>query len=91
MAPSNWGAHHWQSSSVLVNASTWALMLSGKVLDDEPKGPAPALRGLVKRLGEPVVRNAVAQSKKVLGRQFVLGQTNDKSMKNVRELEKDGW
>jgi RHH-type transcriptional regulator, proline utilization regulon repressor / proline dehydrogenase / delta 1-pyrroline-5-carboxylate dehydrogenase len=91
VAPSNWGAHLGHSSSPLVNASTWALMLTGKVLEDEPKGPARALRGLVKRLGEPVVRNAVGQSMKILGRQFVLGQTIEEGMKNARDLEKKGY
>jgi RHH-type proline utilization regulon transcriptional repressor/proline dehydrogenase/delta 1-pyrroline-5-carboxylate dehydrogenase len=91
VAPSNWGAHLGHSSSPLVNASTWALMLTGKVLDDEPKGPARALRSLVKRLGEPVVRNAVGQSMKILGRQFVLGQTIEEGIKNARELEKKGY
>ncbi len=42
--PSNWGAHLGRSSSSLVNASTWALMLTGKVLDDDPKGPVAAVR-----------------------------------------------
>ena len=91
VAPSNWGAHLGHSSSSLVNASTWALMLTGKVLDDEPKGPARALRALVKRLGEPVVRNAVGQSMKILGRQFVLGQTINEGLDNARELEKKGY
>ncbi len=91
VAPSNWGAHLGHSSSSLVNASTWALMLTGKVLDDEPKGPARALRGLVKRLGEPVVRTAVGQSMKILGRQFVLGQTIEEGLKNARDLEEEGY
>lgn len=91
VAPSNWGAHLGHSASPLVNASTWALMLTGKVLDDDPKSPARALRGLVKRLGEPVVRTAVGQSMKILGRQFVLGQTIEEGMKNARELEKKGY
>ncbi len=91
VAPSNWGAHLGHSSSSLVNASTWALMLTGKVLDDDPKGPARALRGLVKRLGEPVVRNAVGQSMKILGRQFVLGQTIEEGIKNAVDLEKAGY
>ncbi|HRP25091.1 bifunctional proline dehydrogenase/L-glutamate gamma-semialdehyde dehydrogenase PutA [Thauera sp.] len=89
--PSDWGAHLGKSSSSLVNASTWALMLTGKVLDDDPKGPVRALRGLVRRVGEPLVRTAVAQSMKILGRQFVLGQTIEEGMKNARELEKDGY
>ncbi len=91
VAPSNWGTHLGHSSSSLVNASTWALMLTGKVLDDDPKGPARVLRSLVKRLGEPVVRTAVGQSMKILGRQFVLGQTIDEGLQNARELEDRGY
>ncbi|MCG6659263.1 bifunctional proline dehydrogenase/L-glutamate gamma-semialdehyde dehydrogenase PutA [Halomonas campisalis] len=89
--PSDWGAHLGKSSSSMVNASTWALMLTGKVLEDDPKGPVRALRGLVRRMGEPVVRKAVAQSMRILGRQFVLGQTIEEGMKNARELEKQGY
>ncbi len=89
--PSDWGAHLGHSSSSLVNASTWALMLTGRVLDDDPGRPAAALRGLVRRMGEPVVRRAVAQSMRLLGRQFVLGQTIDEGMKNAREREKQGY
>ena len=89
--PSDWGAHLGHSSSSLVNASTWALMLTGRVLDDDPKRPAAALRGLVRRMGEPVVRKAVGQSMRILGRQFVLGQTIVESLKNARHLEKKAY
>ena len=91
IAPSNWGAHLGQSTSSLVNASTWALMLTGRVLDDDPKGPTRILRKLVKRMGEPVVRKAVAQSMRILGRQFVLGQTIREGMKNAKEQEDEGF
>ncbi len=89
--PSDWGAHLGRSSSSMVNASTWALMLTGKVLDDDPKGPVAAVRRVVRRLGEPVVRTAVGQSMKLLGRQFVLGETIDDAMRNARELETKGY
>ena len=89
--PSDWGAHLGKSSSSMVNASTWALMLTGKVLDDDPKGPVRALRGLLRRMGEPLVRTAVGQSMKILGRQFVLGQTIEEGLKNARELETQGY
>lgn len=88
---SDWGAHIGHSSSPLVNASTWALMLTGKVLDDDPKGPGRALRGLVRRVGEPVVRTAVGQSMKILGRQFVLGESIEEGMRNAAQLEKEGY
>ncbi|WP_024350229.1 bifunctional proline dehydrogenase/L-glutamate gamma-semialdehyde dehydrogenase PutA [Aurantimonas coralicida] len=89
--PSDWGAHLGHSSSSLVNASTWALMLTGRILDDDPSRPAAALRGLVRRVGEPVVRRAVAQSMRLLGRQFVLGQTIEEGMRNARERERQGY
>ncbi len=91
IAPSDWGAHLGHSSSSMVNASTWALLLTGRVIEDDPKGPAKALRGLVRRMGEPVVRTAVGQSMKILGKQFVLGQTIEEGMKNARPLEKKGY
>jgi RHH-type proline utilization regulon transcriptional repressor/proline dehydrogenase/delta 1-pyrroline-5-carboxylate dehydrogenase len=89
--PSNWSAHLGHSASPLINASTWALMLTGKVLEDDPKGPAAALRKLIRRVGEPLVRTAVAQAMKLLGRQFVLGQTIDEGLRNAQELEQAGY
>ena len=89
--PSNWGAHLGSSTSSLINASTWGLMLTGKVLNDDPGKPAAALRGLIRRLGEPLVRTAVSQSMKLLGRQFVLGQSIVEGMRNARELERAGF
>jgi RHH-type proline utilization regulon transcriptional repressor/proline dehydrogenase/delta 1-pyrroline-5-carboxylate dehydrogenase len=89
--PSNWGAHLGHSSSPLINASTWALLLTGKVLEDDPNKPAAALRSLVRRVGEPLVRTAVAQAMKLLGRQFVLGQTIKEGMRNARDLEQQGY
>ena len=89
--PSDWGAHLGHSSSSLVNASTWALMLTGRVLDDDPGRPAAALRGLIRRAGEPVVRTAVGQAMKLLGRQFVLGETIGDAMRTARPMEAKGF
>lgn len=87
---SDWAAHLGQSSSPLVNASTWALMLTGRVLDDGDQ-PTRSLAGLLKRVGEPVVRTAVGQAMKLLGRQFVLGQNIDQAVREARTLEKQGY
>lgn len=76
IAPSDWGVHLGKSSSSLVNASTWALMLTGKVLKDG-QGVAATLKGAVKRLGEPVIRGAVSRAMREMGAQFVLGETID--------------
>ncbi|MCA3557982.1 MAG: L-glutamate gamma-semialdehyde dehydrogenase [Rhodobacter sp.] len=91
IAPSDWGRHLGRSSSSLVNASTWALMLTGKVLDDREPGVAGHLRAAVKRLGEPVIRAAVARAMKEMGRQFVLGETIDSAMSRAAELEARGY
>ena len=91
IAPSRWGRHLGQSSSVLVNASTWALMLTGKVLDDEGEGLAATLRGAVKRLGEPVIRAAVGRVMKEMGRQFVLGETIEEALGRARHDTARGY
>ncbi len=91
IAPSDWGAHLGQSSSSLVNASTWALMLTGHVLAEDEEGVVGTLRGLIKRLGEPVVRVAVGQSMRELGRQFVLGRTIDEAVKRAKTYEDAGY
>lgn len=77
IVPADWGKHLGKSSSSLVNASTWALMLTGKVIaeDDTSPGVVANLRGAIKRLGEPVIRTAVNQAIRELGNQFVLGET----------------
>ena len=91
IAPSDWGKHLGQSASSLVNASTWALMLTGKVLDDREPGVVGHLKAAVKRLGEPVIRTAVSRAMKEMGRNFVLGETIDLAMKRARELEAKGY
>lgn len=91
IAPSDWGKHLGQSSSPLVNASTWALMLTGKVLDDGKPSPVSALRGAIKRLGEPVIRTAVGRAMKEMGRQFVLGETIQSAMERASGMEAKGY
>ena len=91
IAPSDWGKHIGHSTSPLVNASTWALMLTGKVLKDEKPGVVTHLRNAVKRLGEPVIRTAVARAMKEMGRQFVLGETITGAMKRAKSHEDNGY
>ncbi len=90
IAPSNWGKHLGKSASSLVNASTWALMLTGRVLDDD-RGIAQPLRRAIKRLGEPVIRTAVARAMREMGRQFVLGEDIGKAMKRAETMQAKGF
>ena len=91
IAPSDWGKHLGHSSSSLVNASTWALMLTGRVLDEGAPGVAGHLRAAVKRLGEPVIRTAVGRAMKEMGRQFVLGETIEAAMRRAQGMEAKGY
>jgi RHH-type proline utilization regulon transcriptional repressor/proline dehydrogenase/delta 1-pyrroline-5-carboxylate dehydrogenase len=91
IAPSDWGKHLGHSASSLVNASTWALMLTGRVLDDEKPGLTRHLRSAVKRLGEPVIRTAVARAMREMGRQFVLGEDIGKAMKRAEGMQAKGF
>ncbi|MEM9578275.1 MAG: bifunctional proline dehydrogenase/L-glutamate gamma-semialdehyde dehydrogenase PutA [Pseudomonadota bacterium] len=91
IAPSDWGRHLGHSTSSLVNASTWALMLTGRVLDDDQPGPVRHLRAAMKRLGEPVIRAAVSRAMKEMGRQFVLGEDINAAMQRAAGMEKKGF
>ncbi|WP_375173614.1 bifunctional proline dehydrogenase/L-glutamate gamma-semialdehyde dehydrogenase PutA [Pseudooceanicola sp.] len=91
IAPHDWGAHVGDSGSLMVNASTWALMLTGRVLDDEDEGVVGALRGMVRRLGEPVIRTAVGRAMREMGAQFVLGRDINEAMTRARGREKEGY
>jgi RHH-type transcriptional regulator, proline utilization regulon repressor / proline dehydrogenase / delta 1-pyrroline-5-carboxylate dehydrogenase len=92
ITPSDWGRHLGKSSSSLVNASTWALMLTGRVLDTrQDSGLVGNIRGVVRRLGEPVVRTAVGRAMKILGRQFVLGRNINEALNQAKTLESQGY
>ncbi|MBV6659078.1 MAG: bifunctional proline dehydrogenase/L-glutamate gamma-semialdehyde dehydrogenase PutA [Devosiaceae bacterium] len=91
IAASDWSHHLGQASSPLVNASTWGLMLTGKVLDEPEDGIAGTLRTLVRKLGEPVIRTATGVAMREMGRQFVLGQTIDAAMERAAKQEAKGF
>ena len=78
LGEADWKRHMGQSDSVLVNASTWGLMLTGHLVDlaDDTKSDVHgAFKRLVGRVGEPVIRLAVRQAMKIMGHQFVMGRT----------------
>ncbi|OXY80716.1 bifunctional proline dehydrogenase/L-glutamate gamma-semialdehyde dehydrogenase PutA [Oceanimonas doudoroffii] len=88
----NWGEHRGRSSSSLINSSTWALLITGKLLSPvDRQGLSSTLRGMVKRLGEPVVRTAVGQAMKEMGRQFVLGRNIEEALKRAQKYEARGY
>ncbi|MEM8591363.1 MAG: bifunctional proline dehydrogenase/L-glutamate gamma-semialdehyde dehydrogenase PutA [Pseudomonadota bacterium] len=91
IVPSAWGQHLGHSHSPLINASTWALMLTGRVLDDRGDGLSATLRGAIKRLGEPVIRTAVGRAMREMGSQFVLGETIEAAVTRAAGMEAKGF
>ncbi|MDP6969669.1 MAG: bifunctional proline dehydrogenase/L-glutamate gamma-semialdehyde dehydrogenase PutA [Gammaproteobacteria bacterium] len=88
----DWSSHVGHSDSHLINSSTWALLMTGKLLAPVDSASVGAtLRTMVKRLGEPVVRTAVAQAMKELGAQFVLGRNIAEACKRAAKQEAKGY
>ena len=87
ISSADWAAHMGRSPSLFVNASTWSLMLTGKLVDvdDEARIDLPGfLKRLAGRLGEPVIRRAVGAAVGIMGEQFVLGQTIEAALKRAK-------
>ncbi len=81
-----WQDHLGASESLFVNASTWGLMLTGRLLrlDEAVKrNPAQVLKKLASRAGEPVVRTAMRQAMRIMGHQFVMGRTIDEALERA--------
>lgn len=88
LGDADWEKHLGQSESVLVNASTWGLMLTGRLvnLNDMTRHDVPgAFKRLVGRVGEPVVRLAVRQAMRIMGHQFVMGRTIGEALARSRK------
>jgi RHH-type transcriptional regulator, proline utilization regulon repressor / proline dehydrogenase / delta 1-pyrroline-5-carboxylate dehydrogenase len=85
-----WDEHLGDSESLLVNASTWGLMLTGRVvaMDRQELGEARSWYGrLAARLGEPVARAALKQAMRILGHQFVMGRDIDAALSRAAGKE----
>lgn len=87
----NWSEHAGQSISQLVNVSTMGLQVTNAVLQEGVDGAPSTLGKVIKRLGMPVVRLAVKQVMKELGRQFVLGQNIENALRRAEKLEEKGY
>jgi len=90
----DWARHLGRSESLLVNASTYGLMLTGRVIDwssDDGSDLGGMVQRLVGRSGEPVIRQALRQAMRILGGQFVLGQTIEEALRNAEDDAEAGY
>src|SRR5579863_9230472 len=87
-----WRAHVGHSPSPFVNAATWGLVLTGRlVTTTSEQGLAAALTRLIARSGEPIIRAGVDVAMRLMGEQFVTGRTIEEALKNAHEREARGF
>ena len=88
----NWQPHLGKSTSLFVNAATWGLMLTGKLVSTHNEsGLSSSLGRVLTRGGEPVVRKGVDMAMRLMGEQFVTGETIGKALANAGKLEARGF
>ncbi|HEX7328579.1 MAG TPA: trifunctional transcriptional regulator/proline dehydrogenase/L-glutamate gamma-semialdehyde dehydrogenase [Casimicrobiaceae bacterium] len=92
IGPGDWQAHLGQSQSPFVNAATWGLVVTGRlVATHTERGLANALSRLLARSGEPIVRRGVDLAMRLMGEQFVVGESIDEALRNAARREAQGF
>ncbi|MBP6503742.1 MAG: trifunctional transcriptional regulator/proline dehydrogenase/L-glutamate gamma-semialdehyde dehydrogenase [Rhodoferax sp.] len=88
----DWQSHLGQSTSLFVNAASWGLLLTGKLVSTHSDNRlSGTLRQVVARGGEPLIRRGVDMAMRMMGEQFVTGETISKALVNAREREAQGF
>lgn len=88
----DWQSHVGQSPSLFVNAATWGLVVTGKLTGTASEsGLSGALTRLIGRGGEPLIRKGVDVAMRMMGEQFVTGQTISEALANSRRMEAKGF
>ena len=88
----DWGAHLGGGKSLFVNAATWGLVVTGKLVGGvDERGLGAALARLVARAGEPVIRRGVDLAMRMMGEQFVTGETIEQALARARKEEARGF
>ena len=92
LAAADWRAHLGNSPSLFVNATTWGLLLTGRLTATRSEGSlSAALTKLLARGGEPIIRKGVDLAMRIMGQHFVTGQTIEEALVNSRRLEAKGF
>ncbi|WP_081273909.1 bifunctional proline dehydrogenase/L-glutamate gamma-semialdehyde dehydrogenase PutA [Acetobacter pasteurianus] len=89
---SNWLSHVARGKPLFANAAAWGLALTGKLVTEHDEGTlASSLLNFAERTSKPIIRKAVDAAMRLMGEQFVLGQTIDQARKNSAKLEAVGF
>ncbi|SDU26829.1 trifunctional transcriptional regulator/proline dehydrogenase/L-glutamate gamma-semialdehyde dehydrogenase [Geopseudomonas guangdongensis] len=92
IANGNWSQHLGQSPSMFVNAASWGLLITGKLVSTHNEsGMTSALNRIIGKSGEPVIRKGVDMAMRLMGEQFVTGETIAEALANAASLEAKGF
>jgi RHH-type proline utilization regulon transcriptional repressor/proline dehydrogenase/delta 1-pyrroline-5-carboxylate dehydrogenase len=92
IADGDWKSHVGGGKSLFVNAATWGLVITGKLTSTvNDSGLSSALTRLISRAGEPVIRRGVDMAMRMMGEQFVTGQTIDEALRRSIPYEEKGF
>ncbi|MBO0143701.1 trifunctional transcriptional regulator/proline dehydrogenase/L-glutamate gamma-semialdehyde dehydrogenase [Agrobacterium sp. Ap1] len=88
----DWKSHVGGGRSLFVNAATWGLVVTGKLTNTvDGRSLSAALTRLIARCGEPVIRRGVDMAMRMMGEQFVTGETIAEALKRAKPLEERGF
>lgn len=91
IATGDWRSHLGPGRSLFVNAATWGLVVTGRLVGDHGNSLGAALTRLIGRAGEPVIRRGVDLAMELMGEQFVAGETIASALRRARRQEAQGF
>ncbi|EKS1843676.1 trifunctional transcriptional regulator/proline dehydrogenase/L-glutamate gamma-semialdehyde dehydrogenase [Cronobacter muytjensii] len=88
----NWQSHIGRSPSLFVNAATWGLLFTGRLVSTHNEASlSRSLNRIIGKSGEPLIRKGVDMAMRLMGEQFVTGETIAEALANARKLEEKGF
>ena len=88
----NWHSHLGRSPSMFVNAATWGLLFTGRLVSTHNEANlSRSLNRIIGKSGEPLIRKGVDMAMRLMGEQFVTGETIAEALANARKLEEKGF
>ncbi|NKJ41931.1 trifunctional transcriptional regulator/proline dehydrogenase/L-glutamate gamma-semialdehyde dehydrogenase [Novosphingobium sp. SG720] len=92
IAPGDWRGHVGKDRPLFVNAASWGLLVTGRLVQAEDEaGLGASLTRLIARMGEPVIRRAVDAAMRMMGEQFVTGETIEEALRRAAPREAKGF
>ena len=92
LSSAEWKKHVGSEKHLFVNAATWSLVLTGNILKDVKKRPfRNVFQSFVQKSSEPIIRKAIKQAMKIVGKQYVLGETIQEALSVSKERVEKGY